>query len=94
MSQPFAQTVQSFAMFTMHTSAPYIRGIRVSDHSEFEDDNSLTWVGYEDYLDELKHVRSAAYKGPFTIGFRWQEHTAAESPSDVKPTPILETDAA
>lgn len=89
MSQPFAQTVHSFAM---HTSAQYIRGIRVSDHSEFEDDNSLTWVGYEDYLDELKHVRPAAYKGPFTIG--WQEHTATESPSDVKPTPILETDAA
>ena len=47
-SQPFAQTVQSFAVFSMHTSAPYIRGIRVSDNSEFKDANSLTWVGYDD----------------------------------------------
>ncbi len=93
MSQPFAQTVQSFAVFSMHTSAPYIRGIRASDHSEFEHANSRTWVGYDNYLDELRNVHSAAYKGPFTIGFWWQEHTAAASPSDPEPTLILEGDA-
>ena len=94
MSQPFAQTVQSFAVFSMHTSAPYIRGITVSDHAEFKDANSLTWVGYDDYLDELRNVWSAAYKGPFTIGFWWQEYAAAASPSDLESTPILEADAA
>ncbi len=94
MSQPFAQTVQSFAVFSMHTSVRYIRGIKVSDNSESKDANSLTWVGYDDYLDELRNVWSAAYKGPFTIGFWWQEHTVAASPSVLQPTPILEADAA
>jgi hypothetical protein len=81
MSQPFAQTVQSFAVFSMHTSAPYIRSIRASDHSEFRDADSLTWVGYNDYLDELSNAHPAGYKGLFTIGFWWQEHTAAASSS-------------
>jgi len=65
----------------MHTCSPYIRNIRASDCSEFKDAQALTWVGYDDYLDELRSLHSADYKGPFTIGVWWQEPAAAAGSS-------------
>ena len=72
-----AKAIQRFAVFTVHACTPYIRDIRLSDSSEFTLDKKLTWVGFEDYMDEVQSQHAADFRGPFVIGVWWQKPSGA-----------------
>ncbi len=74
----------------MHTCHPYIRNIRAANNVDFKNASvwggfncvqTPIWVGYDDYLDMLRSVHPADYKGPFTLGPWWQNCTSAAASS-------------
>ena len=72
-TQRLPDLAQTFTIFTLHTSVPYVRECHTLHSQEFKDHPVGLGRGFGRYMTNLSKHFPEGFNGPFTIGAEWHE---------------------